>query len=368
MANEDKATRYQRLRRRASLAGVAGVGLVLGLAMLAGSSEPADPGSTTAQLIALTGAAFGLLAGCAGVTFLPAFYREARLTRRYGVLRESPGAWVKAWIPRAAAHVGIGTVAVVVCAGLRAVSPAWWWAVGGAVAGLAPFAVAALVQRATRRRPTGTPLASGALRGRLTRLAADAGLPDLGLYQTHVGERTRLANAAVVTVGRERRVLLSDTLLADHSDEEVEAVVAHELAHIAHHDVVASQAALAAHVAVSLYAVELTLRWLSPASPLITPAGLPSALLAGGCTFLLFRPLTLALSRRQEREADRYAVTLGGNPGALASVVRRIAANHLAEPSPSSVTVWLFHSHPSAAERISAANRIPGPAHRRTVP
>lgn len=352
MANEDKATRYQRLRRRASVAGTAAVGVALGLAHLAGPPGFAGAGAAAGaftNVVALTMAAAALLTVCIGTTFPSALYREAVLARRYGVLRERPASWVAAWPRQAAVRVALGTVAVAACAVLRALTPDWWWALGGAAAGLAPFAIAGLV---TRRRPAGTPLANGALRDRLTRLAAKAGHPGLGLYQTTVGDRTRLANATVMTAGGERRVLISDTLLADHSDDEVEVVVAHELAHVVHHDVATSQAALAAQVAVSLYAVEAVLRIVAPASRSVEPAQLPAALLAGGSAFLLVRPLTLALSRMQERRADRFAVTLSGSRDALVSVVRRMAATNLAEPVPSAWTLWWWHSHPGVEERM----------------
>jgi len=367
VANEDKATRYQRLRRRATVAGVGSTGLVLTLAHLAGPPGFAvaeDGAGLFAQLTALTAGTAGLLTiGMAGL-FPSAFYRDALLTRRYGVLRERPAAWLKDWVRRAAVTVVLGSVAVAGCALLRLAVPAWWWLAAGVLAGVAPFAIAGLIQAATRQVPSGTPLQRRELRDRLTRLAAQAGLPELGLYQTNIGERTRLAQAAVVTVGGQRHVLLSDTLLADHSDDEVEVVVAHELAHVVRHDVITSQAVFAVSVAVTLFGVDVLLWRLAPGTAFVSPTHVPVALLAAGCGLLLLRPIALAVSRGQERVADRYAVTLTGGSDALASVVRRIAANHLAEPSPSRITVWLFHSHPSASDRILAANRPSQPAHR----
>ena len=47
----------------------------------------------------------------------------------------------------------------------------------------------------------------------------------------------RKANAALAGIGRTRRILLSDTLLAEHSDDEIEVILAHELAHHVHRDI-----------------------------------------------------------------------------------------------------------------------------------
>ncbi len=91
MANEDKATRYQRLRRRATVAGVLAVALVLALAQFLGPPGPSGPmvsGETAglpSQLGSLALAAFGLIAVAVGVTFPSAFYRDALLTRHYGL-------------------------------------------------------------------------------------------------------------------------------------------------------------------------------------------------------------------------------------------------------------------------------------------
>ena len=355
MANEDKATRYQRLRRRATVAGVAAVALVLSLAQWVGPPGlmvPVESAGLLSQFSALALAAFGLLVVAVGATFPSALYRDALLARHYALSRESPASWVKEWAKHAAVTVAIGAVSVWACALARSLAPQWWWALGGIGAAIAPFVIGRIVSAAWREGSTGTPLGKGALRDGLTRLLAKAGLPDVGLCETHVGGRTRLASAAVVSVGGERRVVLSDTLLADHTDEEVEVVVAHELAHVVHHDAVASQAALALHVSVSLLGADVALRW-TGAEPVILPSRLlPLALLATGAAFLVLRPLMLAVSRHQERLADRYALTLTGNAPALQSVLRRMAANNLAEPAPSRGTVWWFHSHPAASERM----------------
>jgi STE24 endopeptidase len=66
-------------------------------------------------------------------------------------------------------------------------------------------------------------------------------------------------------------------------------------------------------------------------------------------------PAAHALSRANERSADRFALTLTKNPAAFISAMRRLAAQNLAEEHPSRLTQWLFYSHPPIRERISAA-------------
>ena len=69
-----------------------------------------------------------------------------------------------------------------------------------------------------------------------------------------LGEKTTRANAALVGVGRTRRILVSDTLLKDYSDDEIEVILAHEIAHHVHHDIWTALALETLVVAVALYA------------------------------------------------------------------------------------------------------------------
>src|SRR5439155_12359625 len=81
------------------------------------------------------------------------------------------------------------------------------------------------------------PLDRESLRARLVALAERAGARVLGAYEWGLGGKTKMANAALAGVGATRRILVSDTMLAEYSDEEIEVVLAHELAHHVHGDI-----------------------------------------------------------------------------------------------------------------------------------
>ena len=78
---------------------------------------------------------------------------------------------------------------------------------------------------------------SRALRARLLALAERAGARVLGAYEWGLGEKTKKANAALAGLGGTRRILVSDTMLAEYSDDEIEVVLAHEIAHHVHGDI-----------------------------------------------------------------------------------------------------------------------------------
>ena len=78
-------------------------------------------------------------------------------------------------------------------------------------------------------------------------------------------------------------------------------------------------------------------------------------MLVGGTWSFLALPFVNALSRAQERAADRYALQATRNPAAFVSAMRRLSQQNLAEDRPSALARWLFYSHPPIRERIEAA-------------
>jgi len=230
------------------------------------------------------------------------------------------------WI---ADHLKAAAVTSVVTAGglwavyvsLRHWPEAWWLVSAGvftvAMVGAARVAPVVLLPLVTQVRPLRRPTLSE----RLVRLAERAGAPVLGVYEWAISGHTRTANAALAGVGRSRRILLSDTLLEACSDEEIEVVVAHELSHQVHHDLWATMllqtATLGAGFAVAARVLDVATPWLGLRGQ-ADVAGAPVLLLVAGCWSFLIRPLGNALSRAQERRADRFALTLTRNPGGAA--------------------------------------------------
>jgi STE24 endopeptidase len=253
--------------------------------------------------------------------------------------------------------LGLGG-AEIVYASLR-LTPSWWWLLSSlafvivmiAMARLAPLVLLPLFYRFT-------PLARESLRDRLVSLSERAGVPVLGVYEWGLGDKTRRANAALVGTGGTRRISVSDTLLAEYTEDEIEVILAHELAHHVHRDILAAIVAEAMLLVIAFIVAAAALAlWWQPLG-LIAPAdvaGLPLLLLAAGAVSLAATPCVNALSRWNERRADRYALALTRQPGAFISAMKRLAAQNLAEEHPSRAVLWLFHTHPPIEQRIEAA-------------
>jgi STE24 endopeptidase len=202
------------------------------------------------------------------------------------------------------------------------------------------------------------PLERPALVNRLLKLAERAETRILGIFEWKMSEKTRKANAALTGIGRTRRILLSDTLLAEHSDDEIEVILAHELSHHVHHDIWKALAIEAALLTLGLYLADRALEMMSGRFGLAGKgdvAALPLLLLAAGAVSILLLPVVNALSRAHERRADRYALEMTGNAAAFMSAMKRLGAQNLAEEHPSRLVETLFYSHPPMAARIEAA-------------
>lgn len=363
MANEDKATRYHRLRRRASFAGTALGALALLLLVVTGASSVLREASSS-----LAGGSFVatvVLFVAALVLFheliqLPlAFYAGVTLERRYGLSTESTSRWWRDHLKATGVGLVFGAVAALIGLSLLRWSPERWWMFAAAAfiaitIGLAQLAPVVLLPLFYEFRPLERP----ALVDRLIRLAARAGTRVVGVFEWRLSDRTRKANAALAGIGRTRRIIVSDTLLAEHSDDEIEVILAHELAHHVYRDIWSGIAFQAVLIVLGLYAADGVLARFSNSFGLAGKsdiATLPLLALTLGAVALTFLPLANAVSRSHERRADRYALRMTRNAPAFVSAMKRLAAQNLAEENPPRLVQILFYSHPPIRARIESA-------------
>ncbi|HUF22958.1 MAG TPA: M48 family metalloprotease [Vicinamibacterales bacterium] len=357
MPNEDKSTRYHRLRRRASVlsTGAAAVAL-LALALTPGARWLADLSLGYAALYVV------LLAVILEIVTLPfAFEAGWRLERKYGLSRESAGGWGRDRLKGFAIGLPIAIVAAEIVYRAARAWPDWWWLPAAAMltagmvalAHLAPVLLMPLLVRVK-------PLANPALSRRLAALTERAGVPIIGVFEWALGARTSKANAALTGFGSTRRILVSDTLLASYSDDEIEVILAHELSHHVHHDLWSAIGVEAGMLFAGGFAAHVVITVAGPWLGIRGPgdvAGLPLLLLAAGALSLVLAPAARAVSRRHERRADAYALRMTGAPDAFISAMKRLGAQNLAEERTSGLA-RLFQSHPPLAERIERARAL----------
>lgn len=292
------------------------------------------------------------------VALLPALlYQSRRVDPTYG--RAVPGSI------RGRIVGSLLLLPVVIAAGLlvlamgRAAGEAWWLATGVLLTAAATLVLGAgplLLGRLGDVRPLTRPTLSI----RLTALAADVGVPVAAIQEWRNAD-TSTTVAMVTGMGRARRVLVASDVVRHWSDDEVAVVVAHELAHHVYGDLIRSMGLNAAVLSAGLLASHVVLGWLGPrlgTGGAGDPVALPVVAFVTLAVWLAATPIRHAQSRRQERRADRFALTSTGQADAFVAAIRRASARSLVDDRPAALTRWLFHRHPSVSERLALADRF----------
>lgn len=304
-----------------------------------------------------------VLAGAYRLVTLPLHWLGGYwLPRRFGLLHQPFRRWL--WDAVKAGLIGgmLGLLAVLIIYALLRVTP-WWWLWGAAIflAGYALLALVApiwLVPLFYRL----TPLPDGLLLTRLLALARRVGVPVTGVFVVDQSRKSRTANAAVTGLGRTRRILLFDTLLDEFTPEEIEAVLAHELAHQLHGDIRRGLLVQGALTLVTFWIADLALRWGVGWLGLDGPAdiaGLPLFGLILMLVSLAALPVANGWSRRVEWQADRFALQTIPDPRAFIRSMERLATLNLAEREPHRLEELFLYSHPAIERRIAHARQFP---------
>lgn len=202
-----------------------------------------------------------------------------------------------------------------------------------------------------------TPLEQPELRARIEGLLARAGFQSRGIFVMDGSKRSAHGNAYFTGLGRHKRIVFFDTLLETLSAEEIEAVLAHEVGHYQRRHV-PKRLAVVALIGLGGFAL---LGWLVGQSWFYQGLGVTipapaSALILFGLAlpvFALFTsPFSTALMRRQEFEADDFAVAQSGAKSLISALVRLYRENS-STLTPDPLFSAFHDSHPPAPVRIS---------------
>jgi STE24 endopeptidase len=289
------------------------------------------------------------------------YYQGFVLPQRYGLSTQQPGGWVADQVKELALSAVLGLpLALLLYWLLRTFPDTWWLLMAGllilltiVLGQLAPVLLMPLFNKFT-------PLQDADLRGRLMTMAAQAGSPVRGVYVMDLSRRTTAANAMFTGLGPTRRVILGDTLLRDYTPDEIETVLAHELAHQVHGDLWRGIALQAVLMVAGMWLAAQALRAAVTACGfhgIADPAAFPLLVGVLSAFGLVLLPLTNAFTRRMERAADDYALRLTRKPRAFQSVMAKLAGQNLSDATPPAWVRFLFYSHPPVSERIAAAER-----------
>ncbi|HJQ83986.1 MAG TPA: M48 family metallopeptidase [Candidatus Binatia bacterium] len=204
-----------------------------------------------------------------------------------------------------------------------------------------------------------TPLPDGTLREAILGYARTVDFPLAGVFVIDGSRRSTKANALFTGFGRRKRIALFDTLVDALEPPEVVAVVAHEVGHYKRGHVLQGTALGIVQTGVLFLLLSLLL-----ATPAVFAAfGVAEPSVHAGLVLfaLVLAPIEVVLavalqawSRRNERQADAYAVATTGAGAKLAAALARLSTDSLAHPTPHPLYVALHYSHPPLGERLRA--------------
>ena len=279
------------------------------------------------------------------------------LDARFGMNRQSLGGFLLDWIKSSALEFALGAPLLLAMFALLAAFPDRWWIF--AYAGFMLFVLAMTMVYPTFIAPifnSFTPMPQDALRERLEALLNRCDFSAHDLYVMDASKRSTRGNAYFAGFGKMRRIVLFDTLIAKHSPDEIESILAHELGHFKFGHIKQSMALMAA-VALAGFAV---LYWalgptgLAPAFgfPFEPAIGFVIVLLAREPVMHLLTPIFSWRSRRAEFEADDFAKAMVGEEP-MVSALTRLTRDNLSTLTPDRLYAMFYYSHPPVPERIA---------------
>lgn len=204
-----------------------------------------------------------------------------------------------------------------------------------------------------------TPLEEGELRDAIFELCKKIEYPVKNLFVIDGSKRSSKSNAFFTGFGKNKRIALYDTLIEKHSIDEILAILAHEIGHFKKKHILRSQILSIVHSGIMLYLLSIFLF----DSKLFQAFYMTQTPVYAGLLFfgLLYTPVNMVLSilmniwsRKNEFEADAFALKTIGEPESMISALKKLSENNLSNLTPHRFYVFMNYSHPPLLKRIKA--------------
>ncbi|MBA4394358.1 MAG: peptidase M48 [Desulfobacca sp.] len=293
------------------------------------------------------------------------YYHTFVIEEKFGFNKNTPKTWILDQLKGATLSLVLFSLILSLILWMIRLSPNHWWLWGFLIlsviqllmAILYPILIAPIFNKFE-------PIQDQELAAKINHLMQDAGIRIKGLFQMDAGKRSRHTNAYFTGLGRTKRIVLFDTLIQSHPPEEVLAVLAHEVGHFKGKHIWKQFFLFECSMVIAFYLSYLLLDWpwlyrtfgFETNPPYV---GLFLLGILGQKIGFFTTPFYMALSRRYERQADRFAVQLLKSPSTMVMVLKRLAADNLSNLFPHPLYVRFHYSHPPLMERIISIEELP---------
>ena len=292
------------------------------------------------------------------------YYQTFVIEEKYGFNQSTKRVWILDHLKSGVLSLVLFSLILSLLLGMIRFSPQRWWLWGFLVLSavqllltiLYPILIAPLFNKFI-------PIQDEALGEKIKTLMEGAGIQIKGIFQMDAGKRSRHTNAYFTGLGKTKRIVLYDTLIQSHPQEEVLAVLAHEAGHFKKKHILKQFLLIESAMLLFFYLTYLLIDWpfLYRTFGFENPKTYAGLLLIGifwqKAGFFL-TPFPMALSRRFEDQADRFAVRLLRSSSAMITGLKRLAADNLSNLFPHPLYVRFHYSHPPLMERIASLQGI----------
>ncbi|MFN3480044.1 MAG: M48 family metallopeptidase [Thermodesulfovibrionales bacterium] len=281
-----------------------------------------------------------------------------RIENRYGFNTTTFGLWISDFLKSLIITLILSSIIIIAGLYLLRLSPNYWWLLiwgflfffGLFIMYISPYVIEPLFNKFT-------PIEDESLKEKISYLAERAGIHIGRILRVDASRRSRHTNAYFTGIGKTKRIVLYDTLLKSMSNEEILAVLAHEIGHWKRKHLLKT---LFAFETLSLIAIYVSFRLIEGDFILrlfhidTDTVFVKFAVLAfiGGILSLPLQVTFNYFSRRYEREADRVSYDLTKDPQNMISALVKLSEENLSNLYPHPLYVLLYYSHPPISERI----------------
>lgn len=292
--------------------------------------------------------------------------REFKIEKDFGFSKMTFRMWISDAVKSAV--VSLVVAVPLICAAIFLLSHAssWWWILLGAVyvafsfliSYLYPVLIAPVFNKFT-------PLEEGELKQRLESLMEKTGFHAKSIFIMDASKRSGHSNAYFTGLGKNKRIVLYDTLVNQLSTDEIEAVLAHELGHYKHRHIIKRQCVTIPLIFAALFAISMLIKnpqlysgfgfLKNEGTQIETPLlfiGLFLAFLSFGSFAWIPSLIGNATSRRDEFQADAFSAKICGSGKNLISALIKLNKENLSEICPPKIYCLFNYDHPPLTERI----------------
>ncbi len=291
-----------------------------------------------------------------GIPF--SLYRNFRIENRYGFNTMTIGLWFMDLLKSVIIATALSCLVVFTALAIVQASPHWWWfwvwgfllVFGIFVMYISPTLIEPLFFKFESVKAEG-------LEERIRMLMEKAGLKVSRVFQVDASRRSRHSNAYFTGIGRVKRIVLFDTLIEQMSQDEILAVLAHEVGHWKKRHVLKGIVLSETMAFGGLFITFHLISWGSlPGLINLSEASFYARVIIigfiGSLVMFPVTPFFSYFSRRNEREADRFASELTHHPENLASSLIKLSRENLSNLHPHPLYAKIYYSHPPIVERV----------------